>query len=144
MSPLPSLVFYDLLACPMGMLLLILGLYIINIMCVESQMHSQSQVSHNTLPCSPSHHPPSHSSPLCCTSTQAYLPSPYLPPFSLPTISPLRWLYPEYHPIATASPPLPFRFFDCSSAARCLYIPHPPCIYLTEAMDNIDHFFMPI
>jgi hypothetical protein len=39
-APPPSPMFFDLLACPMGVLLLVLGLYIIHIMCVESHMHS--------------------------------------------------------------------------------------------------------
>jgi len=129
--PPPSPMFFDLLACPMGVSLLVLGLYIIHITCVEFQMHSWGQVSHNTLPCSPSHHPPSHSSQLCCRSTQAYLLSPYIPPSPLPTILP-GCLYLRYHPIATPPPPRMSLFWHLWLFFCCqmLMYASPTCTYI--------------
>ena len=89
-GPLPSSMFFDLLACPVHMLLLTLGLYITYIVHADSHVHSRGQVSDTML---------SHCQfPLAQPYCSAGPPQAHAPPLHYFTTSPYQiasWVLPD-------------------------------------------------
>jgi hypothetical protein len=122
----PFSMFFDISACHMDALPLVLGLPIVYRTYLEFQIKFIGQVCHNQLLCSPLPHLSLHSSLFYCLFSPDKTIT--LLSFSTPsTLQNIPFIFVEpgtSHSISSPSSPLPFRFFatlDCCIASISLY-----------------------